>query len=97
MNTSVEQFWGLPELQERLLLLLDPPLDLELAAGWSPEEPGPQGHPVTQDLEEDDPAELLGCGGRVADRRSREPCADSEEAGTLRSCHLPPASGPPDL
>ena len=25
MTTSVEQFWGLPELQERLLLLLDPP------------------------------------------------------------------------
>ena len=25
MSTSDEQFWGLPELQERLLLLLDPP------------------------------------------------------------------------
>ena len=25
MTTSVEQFWGLPDLQERLLLLLDPP------------------------------------------------------------------------
>ena len=25
MTTSDEQFWGLPELQERLLLLLDPP------------------------------------------------------------------------
>ena len=24
MTTSVEQFWGLPDLQERLLLLLDP-------------------------------------------------------------------------
>ena len=35
---------------------------MELAAGWSPEEPGPQGHPVTQDLEEDDQSELPGCG-----------------------------------
>ena len=25
MSTSDEQFWGLPELQERLLLLLNPP------------------------------------------------------------------------
>ena len=25
MTTSDEQFWGLPDLQERLLLLLDPP------------------------------------------------------------------------
>ena len=97
MSTSDEQFWGLPELQERLLLLLDSPLDLELAAGWSAGQPGPQGQLVVQDLEEGAPAELSGCGGRVSDWRSEEPCADSEEAGTGRSCHLPPASDPPDL